>query len=217
MTVKHRIGLITTRATSSCAILSAPSPKRVAVFIVHARNAVLKGLIRKENREAPAVALRGGDAPAHRFPVADICAQRRHHDSTAVRRSAGCVHQRRCPRSPTASCSAARRITTATCWRTPNTRCSARTPLPSREQIVEQMIDYTAREIAATRDQQFHTRVRDVARHMPRPLQRAGGGKAWRRMLSDARLLNDNDPELLRRAMPYQSDYDDHRQPLLVR
>jgi hypothetical protein len=34
-------------------------------------------------------------------------------------------------------------------------------------------------------------------------------------MLSDAHLLNDNDPELLRRAMPYQSDYDDHRQPLL--
>jgi len=57
--------------------------------------------------------------------------------------------------------------------------------------------------------------VRDVARHMLGLYSGQVGGKAWRRMLSDARLLNDNDPELLRRAMPYQSDYDDHRQPLL--
>ena len=41
------------------------------------------------------------------------------------------------------------------------------------------------------------------------------GGKSWRRVLSDATLLNVNDPQLFLRALPYHGDYDDHRQPVL--
>jgi tRNA-dihydrouridine synthase A len=60
------------------------------------------------------------------------------------------------------------------------------TPLISRDAVVEKMIAYARDQIATT---QTH-------RH---PTQ----------------LLNEKDPELLRRAMPYQSEYDDHQQPVL--
>ena len=54
VTVKHRIGLDATRTTASSATSSAPSRGAGCdVFIVHARNAVLKGLSPKENREVP--------------------------------------------------------------------------------------------------------------------------------------------------------------------
>ena len=89
------------------------------------------------------------------------------------------------------------------------------TPLPSREDIVEQMLAYTEREIAATKNQPHPTRVRDVARHMLGLFTGQVGGKSWRRVLSDATLLSANDPQLFRRALPYSGAYDDHRQPVL--
>ena len=90
------------------------------------------------------------------------------------------------------------------------------TPLPSREAIVEQMLTYTEREIAATKGQAHPTRVRDVARHMLGLFTGQVGGKSWRRVLSDATLLNENDPQLFLRALPYSDHgYDDHRQPVL--
>jgi tRNA-dihydrouridine synthase A len=89
------------------------------------------------------------------------------------------------------------------------------TALISREAVVEKMITYTREQIATTQTHRHPTRVRDIARHMLGLFAGEVGGKAWRRMLSDPKLLNENDPELLRRAMPFKSDYDDHRQPLL--
>ena len=214
VTVKHRIGLdynesydfvrdfVGTVAEAGC-----------RVFIVHARNAVLKGLSPKENREVPPL----------RYEV--VTRLRTDFPSLIFVLNGGITTAQQCVDLLDAS--------TGTVPSQPHGVMLGRaayhdsymlahtehalfgTPLPSREQIVEQMIDYIAREIAATRGQQFHTRVRDVARHMLGLYSGQVGGKAWRRMLSDARLLNDSDPELLRRAMPYQSDYDDHRQPLL--
>ncbi len=214
VTVKHRIGLdynesygfvrdfVGTVADAGC-----------RVFIVHARNAVLKGLSPKENREVPPLrydvvrrlradfpalvfVLNGGiasaqqcrdllDEPAATAPHGVMLGRAAYHDSYVLAQAEHALYG---------------------------------TPLPSREQVVARMIDYLAGEIAATREQPFHTRVRDVSRHLLGLYSGQVGGKAWRRMLSDPHLLNDNDPALLRRAMPYQSNgdaYDDHRQPLL--
>ena len=81
------------------------------------------------------------------------------------------------------------------------------------------MITYAREQIATTQTHRHPTRVRDIARHMLGLFAGEVGGKAWRRMLSDPKLLNENAPELLRRAMPYQSvgkeEFSDHRQPLL--
>ena len=89
------------------------------------------------------------------------------------------------------------------------------TPLPTREAIVEKMLAYTAREIALTKSNSHPTRMRDVSRHMLGLFTGQVGGKSWRRMLSDATLLNANDPQLFIKALPYYGDYDDHRQPIL--
>jgi tRNA-dihydrouridine synthase A len=93
------------------------------------------------------------------------------------------------------------------------------TPLITREAVVENMIVYAREQIATTQTHRHPTRVRDIARHMLGLFAGEVGGKAWRRMLSDPKLLNENDPELLRRAMPYQSvgkeEFSDHRQPML--
>ena len=214
VTVKHRIGLdynesyefvrdfVGTVADAGC-----------RVFIVHARNAVLKGLSPKENREVPPL----------RYEV--VTRLRTDFPSLIFVLNGGITMAQQCVNLLDASASADSsrphgvmlgRAAYHDSYMLAHTEHALfGTPLPSREQIVEHMIDYIAREIAATRGQQFHTRVRDVARHMLGLYSGQVGGKAWRRMLSDAHLLNDNDPELLRRAMPYQSDYDDHRQPLL--
>ena len=92
------------------------------------------------------------------------------------------------------------------------------TPLPTREAIVEAMVEYVNKEFAATRGWTHPTRVRDVARHMLGLFSGQVGGKSWRRQLSDYRVLDENDPTLFLRALPYQGEnhaYDDHRQPLL--
>lgn len=206
VTVKHRIGLdynesydflrdfVGTVATAGC-----------NVFIVHARNAVLKGLSPKANREIPPLrydvvaklredfpgltfVLNGGiTTPAQSSELAEqfhgvMLGRIAYHDSYALAQTEQAMFG---------------------------------TPLPTREEIVEKMLAYTAREIALTKGQSHPTRIRDVSRHMLGLFTGQVGGKSWRRMLSDARLLNENDPQLFLRALPYRGDYDDHRQPIL--
>lgn len=213
VTVKHRIGLdymvdygfvhdfVGTVANAGC-----------RVFIVHARNAVLKGLSPKENREVPplrydVVRQLRTDFPALTFVLnggittAQQCVDLLGESAGA----SSALHGVMLGRAAYHDCYSLAQAEHALFG----------TVMPSREEIVERMIAYTERDIAATRGLAFHTRLRDVARHMLGLYAGQVGGKAWRRMLSDARLLNENDPELMRRAMPYQSDYDDHRQPLL--
>ena len=207
VTVKHRIGLdyvdeydfvrdfVGTVADAGC-----------YVFMVHARNAVLKGLSPKANREIPplrydVVTKLREDFPALTFllnggitTVAQcvelldtrfdgiMLGRTAYHDSYVLAQVQSAIFS---------------------------------TPLPSREEIVEQMLAYTEREIAATKNQSHPTRVRDVARHMLGLFTGQVGGKSWRRVLSDATLLNENEPQLFRRALPYGGAYDDHRQPVL--
>jgi tRNA-dihydrouridine synthase A len=209
VTVKHRIGLDYDNNYGFVRdFVGAVAAAGCNVFIVHARNAVLKGLSPKENREVPplrydVVAQLVKDFPAITFVLngglvnADQCihalaqchgvmlGRAAYHDSYVLTQVENALFG---------------------------------TPIPSREAIIEKMIEYTAREIAATKHRSHPVRVRDVARHTLGLFAGQVGGKAFRRMLSDPLLLNENDPALFRRALPYQGSeqgYDDHRQPLL--
>ena len=83
VTVKHRIGIdrhesydfvrdfVGTVAEAGC-----------AVFIVHARNAWLKGCRPKENRELPPLRYELVYRLKREFPALDVRAERRHHDAT---------------------------------------------------------------------------------------------------------------------------------------
>ena len=206
VTVKHRIGLdhnesydfvrdfVGTVAEAGC-----------QVFIVHARNAVLKGLSPKANREIPplrydVVTKLREDFPALTFVL-----------NGGITSAAQSVHE--ASRFHGVMLGRAAYHDSYVLAQTQSAMFN--TPLPSREEIVEQMLAYTEREIAATRGQSHPTRVRDVARHMLGLFTGQVGGKSWRRVLSDATLLNENDPQLFLRALPYHGDYDDHRQPVL--
>ena len=207
ITVKHRIGLDYVDAYDFVRdFVGAVADAGCNVFMVHARNAVLKGLSPKANREIPplrydVVTKLREDFPALTFVLNGgittvakcvelldtqfdgiMLGRTAYHDSYVLAQVQSAIFN---------------------------------TPLPSREEIVEQMVAYTEREIAATKSQSHPTRVRDVARHMLGLFTGQVGGKSWRRVLSDASLLNVNDPQLFKRALPYSGAYDDHRQPVL--
>ncbi|MCC7067728.1 MAG: tRNA dihydrouridine(20/20a) synthase DusA [Burkholderiales bacterium] len=211
VTVKHRIGLDHDESYAFVRdFVGIVAAAGCGVFIVHARNAVLKGLSPKENREIPplrydVLARLRADFPALVFVL-----------NGGITTAQQCVdHLAKPPATAPHGVMLGRAAYHDSYVLAQAEHALFGTPLPSREAIVGHMVDYLEREIAATRDQAFPTRVRDVARHLLGLYSGQVGGKAWRRMLSDARLLNANDPALLRRAMPYQGDYDDHRQPLL--
>jgi tRNA-dihydrouridine synthase A len=211
ITVKHRIGLdyeehygfvrdfVGTVAEAGC-----------NVFVVHARNAVLKGLSPKANREVPplrydVVAQLRADFPALTFVL-----------NGGITTVAQCVELLDRPDTPRFQGIMLGRAAYHDSYVLAQAQSAIfGTPLPSREDIVLQMLAYAEREIALTRGQAHPTRVRDVARHMLGLFTGQVGGKSWRRVLSDATLLNLNDPQLFRRALPYSGAYDDHRQPVL--
>ena len=237
VTVKHRIGLdysddygfvrdfVGTVAEAGC-----------NVFIVHARNAVLKGLSPKANREIPPLRYEVVTKLREDFPALTFVL------NGGITTVAQCVELLDAPvgAAPTRADASQRATVVAaepplqvsgsvkfqgimlgrTAYHDSYVLAQTQsalfgTALPSREEIVGRMIHYTEREIAMTRGQAHPTRVRDVARHMLGLFTGQVGGKSWRRVLSDATLLNENDPQLFLRALPYHGDYDDHRQPVL--
>jgi tRNA-dihydrouridine synthase A len=177
VTVKHRIGIdrgeddafvrefVGTVAESGC-----------TVFIVHARNAWLKGLSPKENREVPplrygVVARLKRDFPALTFVVnggittaAQIEAQLGAVDGVMVGREA--YHH------PWSMAS----------WDTAFLGAMATAPL-TREAVEASMVDYMAREAAA-----HGTPWSNVARHMMGLYNGVPGARRWRQVWSDHRL-----------------------------
>jgi tRNA-dihydrouridine synthase A len=177
VTVKHRIGIdrgeddafvrefVGTVAESGC-----------TVFIVHARNAWLKGLSPKENREVPplrygVVARLKRDFPALTFVVnggittaAQIEAQLGAVDGVMVGREA--YHH------PWSMAS----------WDTAFLGAMATAPL-TREAVEVSMVDYMAREAAA-----HGTPWSNVARHMMGLYNGVPGARRWRQVWSDHRL-----------------------------
>ncbi len=75
-------------------------------------------------------------------------------------------------------------------------RAMGRAAAPSREAVVEHMIDYAARHLAAG------GRLAQVARHMLGLFHAQPQGRRWRQQLSQRMHLEAARPELLREAMP---------------
>jgi tRNA-dihydrouridine synthase A len=178
VTVKHRLGLdrmedygfvrgfVETVAKAGC-----------TTFIAHARNAVLKGLSPKDNREIPPlkydyvyrlkqdfpslmIVINGGITSS-----AQIQEHLQHVDGVMLGRAA--YH------NPWMLADAGK----------------------TRAEVVAKMADYTRQAVAAGFS------VRNVARHMLGLYHGAPRARIWRRMLSDAALLQRNDPALLLQAL----------------
>ncbi len=186
VTVKHRLGIdamesytfvrdfVATLAASGC-----------DTFFVHARNAILKGLSPKDNREVPPLKYHYVHRLKRDFPALRIIvngglnsleaveAQMAHVDGVMLGRAA--YHD------PYVLATASSRLFAE--------------PQRSREAVVKAMFTYASREVARG------TPLRAIARHMLGLYHGQPRARIWRRMLSDANLLAANRPALLLEAL----------------
>jgi tRNA-dihydrouridine synthase A len=188
VTVKHRIGIDAVEHYGFVRdFVGTIAEAGASAFLVHARNAILKGLSPKENREVPPLKYDYVHRLKRDFPELTIvingglatheaiAAELRHVDGVMLGRAA---------------------------YHNPYLLAEAEeyafgvaSPQRTRSQIVEALVTYAREEL------QRGVSLRAIARHVLGLYHGASGARAWRRTLSDAALLERADPELFLRAL----------------
>ncbi len=188
VTVKHRIGLDRSESYEFLAQFVARVARAgCTTFIVHARNAVLKGLSPKENREIPPLRYEIVQRLKRDLPELEIVINGGLADWDAIEaqlaRVDGVMLGRAAYHHPWLLAEADARI-------------YGDGALPrSRAQVAAAMMGYAAREVAAG------GALRHVTRHMLGLFHHASRARLWRRILSDPARLARNDPRLIREAL----------------
>ncbi len=188
ITVKHRIGLdadedygfvrdfVGTVAEAGC-----------TVFIVHARNAMLKGLSPKENREVPRLRYEVVHRLKREFPALTIVINGGLNAWPAIERELAAVDGvmlgRVAYHEPM--------ILAPADWHV----FGDESPPPSRAAILRAMMPYVAAQRARG------VPLRSIARHMLGLYHGMPGGRRFRQILSDAARLEGAGPELLGEAL----------------
>ena len=178
VTVKHRIGL---NATDDFAFLenfvSRVSAAGCRTFIVHARNAVLKGLSPKENREVPPLRYEYVYRLKKDFPSLEFVLNggitTKEQIKTQDEKVDGAMLGRAAYHDPWVLADSGK----------------------TRRDVVLAMVVYLRKILSND------VRVRSVARHMLGLYHGHRRARLWRRMLSDSARLSQNDPALLLEAM----------------
>jgi tRNA-dihydrouridine synthase A len=158
-----------------------------SVFIVHARNAVLKGFSPKENREVPPLRYAEVYRLKREFPELTIVINGGVHDWAAVDSHLSHVDG--------AMLGRAAYHDTYLLAHADRQAFGGNDPIPSREQAVHAMYRYACEEVNGG------TQLRAIARHMLGLFHGSQGARLWRRLLSDAAALARNDPQLLLSAL----------------
>jgi tRNA-dihydrouridine synthase A len=201
VTVKHRIGVdevedyafvrdfVGTVAEAGC-----------EVFIVHARNAILKGLSPKENREIPPLKYEYAYRLKRDFPRLEISinggiktldeveAHLEHVDGVMLGREA--YH------NPFLLAEVDARF------------YGAATPLRTREEIEADLIEYARAELARG------TYLGAITRHALGLYRGVAGARGWRRVLSDSRRLATGDLAIFDEARAHLHDAHDALEPV---
>ncbi|WP_153075001.1 tRNA dihydrouridine(20/20a) synthase DusA [Paraburkholderia bonniea] len=176
VTVKHRIGVdavedygfvrdfVGTVAEAGC-----------EVFIVHARNAILKGLSPKENREIPPLKYDYAYQLKRDFPALEIILNGGVKTLDEVERHLqhvdGVMLGREAYHNPYVLAGVDARF------------YGSSTPPPSREAVEIQLIEYCATELARG------TALGTITRHVLGLYHGVAGARGWRRILSDSKRL----------------------------
>jgi tRNA-dihydrouridine synthase A len=188
VTVKHRIGLdanddygfvrdfVGTVAHAGC-----------DVFIVHARNAVLKGLSPKENREVPRLRYEVVHRLKREFPELTIVLNGGLNGWPAIERELdrvdGVMLGRAAYHDPY--------VLAPVDWRL----FGVDAPPPTRSAVLRALIPYVAEQ------GQRGTPVRSIVRHILGLYHGRPGGRRFRQILSDSARLRDASPDLLEEAL----------------
>ncbi|WP_447918936.1 tRNA dihydrouridine(20/20a) synthase DusA [Achromobacter aegrifaciens] len=197
ITVKHRLGLDYDESYDFVRdFVGEIYDTGCRVFIAHARNAVLKGLTPKDNREIPPLRYDVVRQLKRDFPDCTFVLNGGLADADQSVRAAGDFDGIMLGRAA---------------WHTPRVLSEVSLQLwpslrlPSDAQVVDAMMEYATRQVA-----------RGVPlRVMTRPLlglvNGQSGARRWRRMLSDPALLAANNPELIYDAWRSQRHAPDMR------
>ena len=191
VTVKHRIGIdknedygfvrdfVGTIAEAGC-----------QTFIVHARNAILKGLSPKENREIPPLKYEVAYQLKREFPELEIIINGgvKTDDEIALHLEHvdGVMLGREAYHNPYVMADWDQRF------------YGAAAPARSRAEVLEAMVAYTAAQLAQHGAQGM--RLNSVTRHMLGLMAGLPGARAFRQLLSDPKKLASGDPRLLLEA-----------------
>jgi tRNA-dihydrouridine synthase A len=187
VTVKHRIGIDRTEDYGFVArFVARLHDAGCRVFIVHARNAWLKGLSPKENREVPPLRYEFVRRLKREFVDACFVLNGGLTDWEQVAREVegldGVMLGRAAYHDP---------------WMLARVDASlfdSAGPVASREEVAEHMRGYLQRHAASA------TAARNVVRHMLGLYQGRPGARRWRRLLSDPQFLAEHGPRVLDEA-----------------
>ncbi len=188
VTVKHRIGIDKVESYDFVRdFVGQVAEAGCTTFIAHARNAILKGLSPKENREIPPLKYDFVHQLKRDFPALEIIinggiadhavglAQLAHVDGVMVGREA---------------------------YQNPYSLAEVDAlyygdhhAVPTREEAMRDLRGFVEAELASG------TPLRFIARHVLGLFQGQHGARNWRRMLSDSKLLKDADWSLVEQAL----------------
>ncbi len=188
VTVKHRIGLDDIEDYGFVRdFVGVVSEAGCEVFIVHARNAVLKGLSPRQNREVPPLRYSVVRDLARDFPAVSFVLNGGLVDWDAVELElphvAGVMLGRAAYHDPYLLAQADRRL------------FGDDAPADSRDGIIAAYVDYAADRLRSG------TPLRALTRHVLGLYHGRTGGRRFRRILSDAARLRDGDESLLQEAV----------------
>jgi len=186
VTVKHRMGLDTNESYDFVRdFVGTIYDTGCRVFIIHARNAVLKGLSPKDNREVPPLRYDEAARLKQDFPDAVMVLNggltTLADCETVLPQFDGVM----LGRSPWHDPSVLSRVSQAW-W--------PHLPANTETQVIDALMGYAAQQIAAK------VPLRIVVRPILGLFNGRSNSRIWRRMLSDSKLLRQDDPELIRLA-----------------
>nr|WP_275405039.1 tRNA dihydrouridine(20/20a) synthase DusA [Crenobacter caeni] len=189
VTVKHRIGIDAIEDYAFVRdFVGRIHEAGCTTFIVHARNAILKGLSPKENREIPPLKYDYAYRLKRDFPELEILLNGgvKSNDEIAghLKHVDGVMVGREAYHNPWLMAEWDERFYGATAAD------------KTRDDVARAMMPYVAREIAAG------NKLRNIARHILGLYQGVPGARNWRRTLSDAALLDGANETLLLAALP---------------
>ena len=188
VTVKHRIGIDHREDYSFlCRFVETVAGAGCRTFVVHARNAALRGLTPKQNREIPPLRYDWVHRLKREFPELEIVINGGIRDWSAIERHLSAVDGvmigRAAENDPWLFSEADPRAFDD---------CA---PPPTRADVVSAMARYAQEEVRGG------TPLRHIVRHLHGLYRGRPVARRWRQMLSDTSALRRNDAQMLERAL----------------